>query len=306
LLATGGSVQRAVFEEAFPALLKESLAGSGRSDPVRTITTGPYRGHHGAVRALAWGPGRRVFASGGEDGTVRLWDPATGLSQMLGRHGDEVLALAFSGDGKRLASGGADRVVHVWDVAAGRRLARLVGHTDAVRALALSPDGRTAYSAGADRSVRAWDVVRGKQERAWTAHGGSVTALALSGARLLSAGADRTVRLWQVDGQLVSRHDHPAEVSAIALDPGGTRFLTGAGDGVLRLWQAGRANPSRRVRRHDSTVTAVALSDDGRALYSVEARADESQASLQAAAIAADGTALLARGGVIRVAPARR
>jgi hypothetical protein len=301
LLAARGTVQRAVFEEAFPALLTDSLSTGNTGDPVTLLSKGPFRGHRGAVRALAWGPQRRTFASGGADSTVRLWNSPTGTSQLLGSHGDEVLAVAFSGDGKVLASAGADRVILVWDVATLKRLARLVGHTDTVRALAIAADGRTIYSAGADRSIRVWDVARSRQERAWPAHAGTITALALSGdGRLLVSGSsDRTARLWQTTGKLVSRHDHPAEVGAVAFAPTGTDFLTGASDGVLRLWQPGRGNPSRRVSRHDSAVAGVALSAGVREMFSVAARSE-------AAAIAADGTALLARDGVIHVAPAAR
>jgi hypothetical protein len=308
LLAARGTVQRAVFEEAFPALLKEALATEENNDSDKVIVKGTFRGHRGAVRALAWAPLRRNFASGGEDGTVRLWDARTGTSRVLGSHGDEVLAVAFSGDGKRLASGGADRAVVVWDAGTGQRLARLTGHTDAVRALAVSADGRTVWSGGADRSIRAWDVAHGRQERAWTAHAGAVTALVLSpdGRSLLSGSVDRTARLWKTTGQLVSRHDHPAEVRAVAFWPEGTAFLSGAGDGGLRQWQAGHVNPSRRLARHDSTVAAVGVSSDGKDLFSIAVRPDGQEGSLQAAAIAADGTALVARDGVIHVAAAQR
>jgi hypothetical protein len=308
LLAARGTVQRAVFEEAFSALLQEVLAAKDKSDRHPVTVKGVYRGHRGAVRALAWAPGRAVFASGGEDGTLRLWNTRTGTARVLDGHGDEVLAVAFSGDGRRLASGGADRAVLVWDAATGKRLARLTGHTDAVRAVALSSDGRTVYSAGADRSIRAWAVAAGRQERAWTAHAGAVTALTLSpdGRRLLSGSVDRSARLWTTTGQLVSRHDHPAEVRAVAFGAQAADFLSGAGDGALRLWQVGRANLSRLLRRHESTVAAVALSNDGTALFSVAVRGSKREGSVQAAAVAADGTALVARDGVIHVTAAQR
>jgi mono/diheme cytochrome c family protein len=309
LLAARGTVQRTVFEEAFPGLLKDLTPDGNRGDTEKAISRGPFRGHRGAVRALAWGPGRHTFASGGEDGGVRLWDARTGRSRLLGAHGDEVLAVAFSGDGKRLASGGADRVILVWDIATGRRLARLTGSTDSVRALAVSPDGKVVYSAGADRSIRVWDVAKGRQERAWTAHGGTVTALVLSsdGRLLVSGSVDRTARLWKTpSGQLVSRHEHAAEVRAVAFDRPGTHFLSGGGDGAVALWRVGRDNPVRRLGRHDTAVAGVAVSGDGKTLFSVAARPDPRQESIQAAAVAADGRALLARDGVIHVARAAR
>ena len=35
-------------------------------------------GHTGAIRALAFTPDGKMFATGADDGTVKLWNPQTG------------------------------------------------------------------------------------------------------------------------------------------------------------------------------------------------------------------------------------
>jgi hypothetical protein len=62
-------------------------------------------------QSVAFSPDGKILAS--RDGTVRLWDAATGKA---------VHALAFSPDGKRLASQGGDRTVRIWDLATGKQL----------------------------------------------------------------------------------------------------------------------------------------------------------------------------------------
>ena len=119
---------------------------------------------------VRWSPDGRTLAAGGTDGTLTVYDAATGRVGYRKRMAP-VYGLDWSPDGRFLAAGAADDDIYVYEAASGRPYDTLVGHEDLVTAVAWSPDGRTLAStaggvlqnpilatavAGPDTSVRLW------------------------------------------------------------------------------------------------------------------------------------------------------
>jgi WD40 repeat protein len=80
---------------------------------------------------VAFSPDGKRLTRGDQNGTVKVWDTATGQEILtLKGHTGHVTSVAFSPDGKRLASGG--KVVKVWDAATGQETPTPKGHDPSV------------------------------------------------------------------------------------------------------------------------------------------------------------------------------
>jgi WD40 repeat protein len=130
-----------------------SLLGAGDGRSVRVLSAGSDTG---SVRALAAQPEGSILASGGDDGSVRLWDLSHGTLAARWAIGPApIRAVTFGGGGLLGVSAGD---LEIWNTRLGERLLNLELHTGIVNTLSFSPDGRFLVSGSDDQSVALWDL----------------------------------------------------------------------------------------------------------------------------------------------------
>jgi WD40 repeat protein len=204
-------------------------------------------GHVAGVLAIAFAPDGETLAAGCADGTVVLWDVATGRSRSRLSTGHRIVqALTYAPDGRTLATAGLDCQVRLWDTAPGdttpRERAVLRGHTGQVLVLVFAPDGQTLFSAGWDGTVRRWDPEAGTERGHWEAIDGQVQSLAVSpdGRTVAVGGTRHILRLWDAStGRLQAELDgHREWVTGLAFTPDSRGLLSaGGGDGMVKVWE---------------------------------------------------------------------
>jgi RNA polymerase sigma factor (sigma-70 family) len=271
--------RRAVLAVAFAP--DGATLASGSLDPNDTIRlwdadsgaeVRQLAGHNAAVTALAYAPDGKTLASGGADGTIKLWDPATGTSRTLKGHAGGVHALAFVKGGTTLASAGGDGSIKLWDVAGGREQQTLKGHTGMPLSVACSPAEALLASGSDDGSVQLWDLATGQKQATLKGHVGAVYAVAFAsdGTTLASGGADRTVQLWDVKSRAPLRTcmGHTGAVRALAFAPDGQRLASAGQDRTVRIWDGTTGQAITVLERHQGSVNALAWARDGRRLAS--------------------------------------
>ena len=250
-----------------------SLTFSPLTTFAQNIPSKVLEGHTGSVNSIAFSPDGSKLASGSDDGTIRLWDAATGEHLLtLEGHTDDVWSIAFSPDGNRLASRSRDRTIRLWDAATGEHLLTLEGHTDDVNSIAFSPDGNRLAGGSNNNTIYLWDAATGKHLLTLEGHTDDVNSIAFSpdGSRLASGSLDNTIRLWDAatGEHLLTLTGHTDYVWSIAFSPDGSRLASGSLDNTIRLWDAATGEHLSTLTGHTDYVWSIAFSPNGNRLAS--------------------------------------
>jgi len=224
--------------------------------------------------------GRRLVASSGPAGAVRVWSVRTGKELLRFDQGatdhapaHAVIGIDISPDGSSIATGGADGRVRIFDAETGKQLLSLrrqhcVPHgLCVVNRAVFSPDGSTIATTGWDATIAIFDAHSGRRLRVLRGHqpGGLGTYVAewsRDGRRLLSTGHDGT-RIWDVrtGRQLRAFPPGGGPGESGAWSPDDKEVLTESGQGP-HVWDVSTGKQLRLLAT-GAPVTQITFSPDG-------------------------------------------
>jgi WD40 repeat protein len=213
-------------EEAFKALAEASYFAPG--------TRRCFFGHKGPVTSVDVHPQDRLFVSGSEDGTVRLWSPdkEKELARFSG-HTDQITCVKFSPDGGQILSASLDGSMRLWDIADRKEIRIFRGHLAGVTSAVFCQEGRQIVSGSLDKSVRIWDVDTGREMRCLNRHQAAVTSVAISpdGMKIATGDSDNTLCLWNIGSDKVQCVEKIGDwgIPDLAFDPASRTVLVGGG-----------------------------------------------------------------------------
>lgn len=113
-------------------------------------------GHTDSVGAVGWNWDGSLFASGGLDGKVKIWDKLGVLQHTLEGPSGGINWLTWHPKGNALLAGSEDCSVWLWMASANKNVAVFFGHTESVECGAITADGKLCVSGSQDKTVKIW------------------------------------------------------------------------------------------------------------------------------------------------------
>jgi len=227
-----------------------------------------FEGHTRPIHAVAYTPDGKSIISGSFDGTIRIWDRATGKVVRTIEAGKPVLSLTVSRDGQRLYAGDFGGTVRSCEVPRSYPLGTPLALSQPPTAMAMSGEGNLLGIGGAGGGVRLYNLAGiTPVSRDYSTLGADVTAIALLAKEkfpsLIAAAADGRLVSWKPDSSgAVDGRAWTPRVNALALSPEGM-LVAGGEDGLLRMFAWPPPAPAT-LTGHSDQVNAVAMHPEGK------------------------------------------
>ena len=272
LLAHRGEVRALAADRASPGFWSAGADGTLKRWKLPLVPPVALAGHSQPIRAAAASADGRVVVTGGQDQSVRLWDPTTGQSpRALGAQpAGAVAGVALSADGALVAAVSDSGSLRVWKSADGTPLLERAVPGGALFDVAFVGADRVA-TVGQDNVVRLWDT-GAVAEAPIPPVGTPIQAAASSrdGLRHAVAGAfggkpgvllrDRNT------GQSLGTFAGPeAPITLLSLSRDGAAVAAASGAAVF-AWAAAGGEPTV-LADLPAAVSALAIADDGRSCF---------------------------------------
>ncbi|KAG9287718.1 hypothetical protein G9A89_004121 [Geosiphon pyriformis] len=219
-----------------------------------------FASHTGPVHYARYNSTGEYVLTGGQDRTVKLWNPESGLCiKTYEGHGKEVLGVSITQDHSRFASCGGDRQVFMFDVTTARTIRRFEGHQHRVNTVDFNQEGTVIASGSYDSTVRLWDC-RGNSRlpiQILEEAKDSVASLQVSQYEIVTGSVDGNIRIYdlRVGALLQDLISHP--VTSVCFSGDGNCVLASSLDSTIRLMDKDNGGLLNEFKGHKNSLYKI-------------------------------------------------
>ncbi|XP_052219042.1 autophagy-related protein 16-1-like isoform X2 [Dreissena polymorpha] len=204
--------------------------------------------HEGEVNAVLWSPTGTMFATGGSDRKIKLWDFSLGQCQckgFLAGSNAGITSLEYDIDEANILGASNDYACRLWSLSDLRLRHTLTGHSGKVLSAKFLGESSKVVSGSHDRTLKIWDL--------------HTKAYRMS---LLACTREDTLKVIdlrqnQVINTLCDENFKVAsDWTRAVFSPDGTYVAAGSQDGTLFIWNIQKGKVEKTLKEHTHSILA--------------------------------------------------
>lgn len=187
--------------ETSPNLPSHSKTASSesQSDTIAMREYLKFDAHDGEVNAVRWSPIKYLFATGGADRKVKMWDVRLSkmkpCSSFVGSNA-AINSIEFDSNGSLLLASCNDSASRLWTIADRKLRHTLSGHSKKVMAAKFLGDASIVVTGSHDRTLKIWNLHRKACVKTLATPSTCNDLVTILNDVIISGHHDQTVRFW--------------------------------------------------------------------------------------------------------------
>jgi WD40 repeat protein len=254
-----------------------TIRWKAKQDSLRTLSTLIDLPRNAYVKNIAISRDGKILAAALSNVNIEIWSPKK-LNHLYRINGliNPRNAMTLSSDGSHLYFDLLDDSVQAWNVSTQQPLPALKGYGENIRSLAVSSDGSQLATGLGNNTILLWNISSSSFNQSTVVKQFRLSApqflkFSFDGSLLYSSNGYFT-QAWDIKSETVVQNlrvPNDFQLAAFALSPD-LRFLYYSiwGDSNIYVWSFDAQKKIYHLPEHSEVVTTIAISPDGKHLYS--------------------------------------